>query len=53
MFGPGFWPRADVVANDALAARMRAADLAGLRLARTLRQPDGEALVDLWAAVAR
>jgi hypothetical protein len=53
VFAPGFWPRADVLANDGLTARMRGADLTGLRLVRTLRQPDGEALVDLWTALAR
>ena len=52
VFAPTFWPRADVIANDALTARMHAPDLRGLRLARTLRQPDGEALVDLWSAQA-
>ncbi len=52
VFAPTFWPRADVIANDALTARMHAPDLRDLRLARTLRQPDGEALIDLWTAQA-
>lgn len=53
VFAPGFRPRADVLANEALTARMRAPDLTGLRLARALRQPDGGPLVELWTALAR
>ena len=52
VFARGFWPRADVLANEALTARMRAPDLTGLRLVRALRQPDGEALIELWTAQA-
>ncbi len=52
LFAPGFWPRTDVLANEALTARMRAPDLTELRRVRTLRQPDGEALVELWTARA-
>lgn len=52
VFATTFWPRDDVSANAALTARMRAPDLIGLRLARTLRQPDGTALIELWAARA-
>ncbi|MDB4929234.1 MAG: hypothetical protein JWM10_1718, partial [Myxococcaceae bacterium] len=53
VFAPEFWPRADVEANAALTARMRASDLVGLHLARTLRQPNGAPLVELWAATGR
>ena len=52
VFARSFWPRTDALANEALTRRMRAPDLTELRLVRTLRQPDGEALVELWSARA-
>ncbi len=50
VFAPDAHLAADLAAQRDLTARMHAPDVEGLRLLRTLRQPDGEDLVELWVA---
>jgi hypothetical protein len=53
VFGRGFHPRDWVRLNDQLRARMHSDDYTGLRFVRRFVQPDGEPLLELWAATRR
>ena len=50
IFAPGAHLDEALAAHRALTARMHAPDLTGLRWLRTLHQPNGFPLVELWTA---